>query len=316
MKMPERVVTNQDLEKIVDTSDEWIVTRSGIRERRIAAEGESNAVLSAAAAEGAMRDAGVSPEEVDMLIVGTNSPDTLFPGVGPTVQNMIGASRAGAMDVQAGCPGALFAMVAGAGGVASGIWDNVVVIGSEVISPMVDQTDRNTCVLFGDGAAACLLGQWRPGALRITHADLKAEGEYGGLITFPAGLSAEPASEETVRERRHFVKMHGREVFKYVNRELPGYLTNFCESCGITVDDVDCWIFHQANIRVLEGVFRRMGVPLEKAVINLDRYGNTSAASIMLALHEARAGRIREGQRVIISSFGAGFTYGAVLAVS
>jgi 3-oxoacyl-[acyl-carrier-protein] synthase-3 len=208
-------------------------------------------------------------------------------------------------------------MVAGAGGVASGIWENVLVIGSEVISPLIDRTDRSTCVLFGDGAAACVLGPWRQGSIRLTHADLKADGSKGGLITLPAGLSAEPASDETVREGRHFIKMNGRDVFKFVNRELPEHIENFCASCGITSGEVDWWIFHQANIRILDNVCRRIGVPMERMVVNLHKYGNTSAASIMLALHEARAdGRIRAGQRILIYSFGAGMTYGAVLAES
>jgi 3-oxoacyl-[acyl-carrier-protein] synthase-3 len=264
-----------------------------------------------------MKDAGVGPEEIDMVMVGTNSPDTLFPGVAPTVQDMIGASRAGGMDIQSGCPGALCAMVAAAGGIAAGIWENVIVVGSEVISPLIDQTDRNTCVLFGDGAAACVLGPWREGAIRITHADLKADGSKGGLIILPAGMAAEPATEETVKGRRHFVKMQGREVFKYVNRLLPDYLGNFCGSCGITVKDVDLWLFHQANIRIMESVFRKMDVPMDRVPVNVGRYGNTSAASIMIALHEAREeGRIRVSQKIVITSFGAGMTHGAVLAES
>jgi 3-oxoacyl-[acyl-carrier-protein] synthase-3 len=317
MKLPERVVTNSDLEKIVDTSDEWIVQRSGIHTRRVASAEESNASLAADAATEAMRASGVQAGDVDMVMVGTNSPDTLFPGVGPIVQGMIGATRAGGMDVQAGCPGALFAMAAAAGGIASGIWDNVIVIGSEVMTPLVDQTDRSTCVLFGDGAAACVMGPWREGALKVTHADMKADGSKGGLIYLPGGLSAEPASERTLREKRHFLKMNGREVFKFVSRELPDYLANFCQSCGITCDEVDWWIFHQANIRIIEYVSERMGIPMDRVVINLDKYGNTSAASIMLALHEsAFGGLLRRGQRIVISSFGAGMTYGAILAES
>lgn len=314
MKIPSKLVTNADLEKMVETSDEWIVDRTGIRTRYVVADDESNAGISAAASIDAIKDAGISPENVDMVIVGTNSPDTLFPGVGPTVQSLIGASRAGGMDVQAGCPGGLYAMVAAAGGIASGIWNNVVVVGSEALSRMVDWTDRNTCVIFGDGAAAFVMGPWKPGMMRVTHADLRADGSKGDLITFSAGLAAEPATEETVRDKKHFVKMRGNEVFKFVNKEIPGYLENFCESCGITSKEVDWWIFHQANVRILEGVFRRMDLPMERAIVNLDRYGNTSSASIMLALHEAKAdGRIREGHKVVVTSFGAGMTYGAVL---
>ncbi|MDR1965240.1 MAG: beta-ketoacyl-ACP synthase 3 [Synergistaceae bacterium] len=317
MYVPEKILTNSDLEKMVDTSDEWIVERSGIRERHIMADGESNASMASSASIAALRDAGVSPECVSMVIVGTNSPDTLLPGVGPTVQDLIGAHMAGGMDIQAGCAGSLYGMAAAAGGIASGMWGNVVVVGSEAMSRIVDWTHRSTCVLFGDGAGACVMGPWRPGALRLTHADLVADGAYRGLITLPAGLAAEPASEDTVRERRHFVKMDGAEVFKFVNRKIPAYLENFCDSCGITTTCVDRWIFHQANIRILEGISRRMGIPMEKFVINVDRYGNTSAASIMIGMCEARSdGRIGPGQRTLMCSFGAGMAYGALLLES
>jgi 3-oxoacyl-[acyl-carrier-protein] synthase-3 len=317
MYIPKKVLTNHDLEKMVDTSDEWIVERSGIRTRHVVSGDESNASMSAAAASRAIRDAGVSPESVDMVMVGTNSPDMLLPGVGPTVQNLIGALRAGGMDIQAGCPGALYGMAIAAGGIASSMWDNVVVVGSEAISKLVDWTHRSTCVLFGDGAGACVMGPWKPGGIRLTHADLVADGAYKELITLPGGMAAEPATEETVRERRHFIKMNGAEVFKYVNRKIPAYLENFCETCGITTKDVDWWIFHQANIRILDGVARRLGVSMDKFVINVDKYGNTSAASIMLGLHEARAdGRISPGQKVLMCSFGAGMTYGALMLES
>jgi 3-oxoacyl-[acyl-carrier-protein] synthase-3 len=315
--LPEKVLTNFDLERIVDTSDEWIVERSGIRTRRVISGDESNVSLAAEAARLAMKDAGVGPEDVDMVIVGTCSPDRLMPGVGPAVQSKIGASRAGGMDIQAGCPGALYGMAAAAGGIASGLWRNVVVAGSEAMSRLVDWTHRSTCVLFGDGAGACVMGRWREGAMRVTHADLAADGSAGEMITLPAGLAAEPATEETVRNRRHFIKMNGSEVFKFVNRKIPDYLENFCESCGITTKDVDWWIFHQANIRILEGVARRMDIPMERFVINLDRYGNTSTASTMIGMHEARSdGRIAPGQRIAMCSFGAGMTYGAILMAS
>jgi 3-oxoacyl-[acyl-carrier-protein] synthase-3 len=315
--LPKKILTNFDMEKIVDTSDEWIVERSGIRERRVISGGESNASMSAEAAREAIKDAGLAPCDIDMVIVGTNSPDRLLPGVGPTVQALIGAARCGGMDVQAGCPGALYGAVAAAGGIASGIWKNAVVVGSEAISRLVDWKHRSTCVLFGDGAGACVIGEARGDSIRITHADLRADGEQRELITLPAGLAAEPATEETVRDGRHFIKMNGAEVFKFVNRKIPGYLENFCAGCGIKTTDVDWWIFHQANIRILEGLARRMDVPMEKFVINVDKYGNTSAASIIIGLHEARAdGRIKPGERVLVCSFGAGMTYGAMLLES
>lgn len=320
MRIPEKVITNADLEKMVDTSNDWIVERTGINTRHIVSDGDSNTGLSAAAAMNAMKDAGIDPDHVDMVIVGTNSPDTLFPGVGPVVQDMIGADNAGGMDVQAGCPGGLYAMVAAAGGIASGIWENVVVIGSEALTRMLDWTDRNTCVLFGDGAAAFVMGPWREsekGMLRLTHADLRADGGKSDLISLPGGLAAEPATNESVREKRHCVQMRGNEVFKFVNREIPRFLESFCRDSGVLPRDIDWWIFHQANLRILEGIARRMHIPMERMIVNLDRYGNTSSASIMLALHEAREdGRIRSGQRIVISSFGAGMTYGAVLLES
>lgn len=314
MSIPKKILTNGDLEKIVDTSDEWIVSHTGIHTRYIVSDGESNASLAAEASRGALRDAGVAPDDVDMVIVGTNSPDTLFPGVGPLVQGALGARGAGGMDIQAGCPGGLFAMTTAAAGVATGLWNNVVVVGSEAMSALVDWTDRNTCVLFGDGAGACVIGEWKPGMMRLTHFDLKADGTKGDLVTFPGGLAAEPATEQTVRDGRHFLKMQGPDIYKFVNKELPPYLENFCAGCGITTKEVDWWLFHQANIRILEGVLKRIGVGTERAVINLDKYGNTSAASIMIGLHEARADdRIREGQKVLMTSFGAGMTYGALL---
>lgn len=317
MRVPEMILTNADLEKIVDTSDSWIVERTGISERRIASETESNADLASAAALAALAGAGVSPEDVDMIVVGTNSPDRLFPGVGPTIQEMIGAKKAGAMDIQAGCPGALYGMGVAAGGIASGMWDKVLVVGSEVISRFVDWTDRNTCVLFGDGAAACLMGPWQPGMMKLTHADFKADGAKSDMIELPAGLAAEPASPSTVRDGRHFVKMKGNDVFRFVNREMPGYLQNFCEECGIGTGDVDWWIFHQANMRIVDSLVRRLELDGERAIVNIARYGNTCAASILLALHEGKEdGRICGGQKILMTIFGAGMTYGAILIES
>ncbi len=314
MCVPENILTNADLEKMVDTSNRWIVERTGIYTRRVASGAESNADLGAVASRAALADAGVSPGDVDMIVVGTNSPDKLFPGVGPTIQGMIGAGRAGAMDVQAGCPGALYAMGVAAGGIASGIWEKVLVVGSEVISRLVDWTDRNTCVLFGDGAGACLMGPWQPGMMKLTHADFKADGRKGDMIELPAGLAAEPASLATVRDKRHFVKMKGNDIFKFVNREMPGYLQNFCADCGIGTKDVDWWIFHQANMRIIDSLMRRLDLPKERAILNVDRYGNTCAASILLALQEGKEdGRIREGQKILLTIFGAGMTYGAIL---
>ncbi len=312
--VPERVMTNKDLEKIVDTSDEWIRERSGIRERRIAMPGEQTSHFALGAARKALEEAGIAPEDLDMVIVATNSPDTLFPSVAARVQAGLGAERAGAMDLQAGCTGCIYAITTAASGIAAGIWRHVVVIGSEVLSRMIDWEDRNTCVLFGDGAGAFVLSRGEAGeGSSFCSASLRAEGDKEDLITFPGGLSECPASPKSLEEKKHQVYMKGNDVFKFVNRKLPPFLRDFCDQSGISPEDVDLWIFHQANLRIIDGVLERFGLPRKKTFVNLDKYGNTSAASVFIAFHEAReTGRLLPGQKVVLCSFGAGMTYGAV----
>jgi 3-oxoacyl-[acyl-carrier-protein] synthase-3 len=312
--LPERVMTNAELEVLVETSDQWIRERTGIRERRIAAEGQNTSDLAAGAGRIALADAGISPEELDMIIVATNSPDTIFPAVSAKAQGLLGATRSGATDLQSGCTSSVYALAMGTSGVASGLWRNVLVVGAEVLSRFIDWGDRNTCVLFGDGAGAVLLAPAAPGEGRILSADLKSDGTRHEYITLPASGTELPASAETVAGNLHKVHMKGNEVFKFVNRLLPTYLEEFCVSSGIQPGQVDWWIFHQANLRIMEGVLRRFGIAEERTLINLDRYGNTSSASVFLVLDEARRdGRIRPGQKVVISSFGAGMTWGALL---
>ncbi len=314
MYMPERVLTNADLEKLVDTSDAWIQERSGICRRHIAAPNEQTSDLAARAGRDALSRAGISPEELDMIIVATNSPDTIFPGVAPKVQGLLGASKAGAFDVQAGCTSCVYALTNAVAGVASGLWDKVLVIGAEALSRFIDWQDRNTCVLFGDGAGACVVAPQRSGDGRFLSAALRADGTKSDLITLPAGGTSMPASEESLAGKQHFVHMKGNEVFRFVNRELPPFLTDFCAATGVSTEQVDWWIFHQANLRIIEGVLRRLGIAEERAVVNLDRYGNTSSATVFLALHEALAdGRIHSGHKVVLNSFGAGMTFGALL---
>ena len=311
--MPERVMTNKDLEKIVDTTDEWIRERTGISERRIAEPGEHTSTFALGAARKALEEAGVDPQDLDMVIVATNSPDTLFPSVAARVQAGLGAEHAGAMDLQAGCTGCIYAITTAASGIAAGIWNHVVVIGAEVLSRMIDWEDRNTCVLFGDGAGALVLSRGTEGGRSFHAASLRAEGDKEDLITFPGGLSACPASPESLQEKKHYVYMKGNDVFKFVNRKLPPFLGEFCEQSGIAPEEVDLWIFHQANLRIIDGVLGRFGVPQEKTFVNLDKYGNTSAASVFIAFHEAREkGHVAPGQKVVLCSFGAGMTYGAV----
>lgn len=301
--IPEKVMTNKDFEKIVETNDQWIVERTGIKKRHFAAEDEKCSDLAYKSALLALEDAGISPEEIDMVIVGTNSPDTIFPSVSCKVQGRLGAVNAGAIDVQAGCTGSLTALSVAASGISSGIWDKVLVIGAEVFREIIDWTDRGTCILFGDGAGACVIS---------------ASEEKGGFIS--TRLLAEGTGHEMLRLEcdenniTPVVKMKGNEVFKFVNTVMPKFIKGFCEDSGITPEDIDFWVFHQANTRIIDGVFKRLHVSQEKTLINLPDYGNTSAASLMITLHEAiEAGRIKSGDKVCFVAFGAGMTLGVLL---
>nr|WP_321499193.1 beta-ketoacyl-ACP synthase III [uncultured Dethiosulfovibrio sp.] len=312
MAVPSKTLDNHQLSKVVDTTDQWIVERTGIKLRHIASEGENASDLASCACRHALEKAGVSADTVDMIVVATNSPDTLFPAVSCRVQGIIGAVNSGAMDVQSGCNGSISAMSVGASGIASGLWNRVLVVGVEVLSRLIDWSDRSTCILFGDGAGAVLL---EAGSKKgMLSCDLRADGTLCDYITLPAGLSALPASDETVREKKHFVSMKGNEVFKFTQRVLPGYLSEVCAKVGLAPEDIDWWVFHQANMRIVEGVLRRLKVDRSKSIDNLDRYGNTSAASVFIALDEGyKDGRIvsGKGQKVLVTSFGAGMTYGA-----
>ncbi|QTX32920.1 ketoacyl-ACP synthase III [Aminithiophilus ramosus] len=311
--LPDRILTNDELSRMVDTSDAWIQERTGIRVRHIAEPGQLTSDLAAEAAERALSAAGIPAESVDMILVGTNSPDTLFPGVGPKVQGKIGAPKAGACDVQAGCTGSIYALSMAVTGIASGIWNHVLVIGAEVLSPLLDWEDRNTCVLFGDGAGAVILGAAPEGTRGFISADLRAEGEFHDLITLPAGMAQRPASLETVAGREHYVQMKGNDVFKFVNRKLPAFLKDFLEKSDLKASEVANWIFHQANLRIIDGVLRRLDVDPAKAYVDLDHLGNTSAASVFIALHEAVEEKVLgRGDLVVMTSFGAGMTYGAI----
>lgn len=314
MAVPERILDNHDLSEIVDTDDKWITERTGIKERHIASDGENASDLAAKACKKALERAGVSPLDVDMIVVGTNSPDTLFPGVSCRVQGIIGASNSGALDVQAGCNGSISALSMASAGIASGLWDRVLVAGVEVLSRIIDWEDRSTCVLFGDGAGAVLLEAWDKRG--VISCDLKADGTKWDYIVLPAGMSAMPATCDTVENRRHFVTMKGNDVFKFTQKTLPSYLSHVCEEAGLSPKDIDRWVFHQANMRIIDGVLKRLGVEGGRSIDNLDRYGNTSAASVFIALNEGyEDGRIvyGAGQRVLMTSFGAGMSYGAFI---
>ncbi len=311
MYVPERVLTNADLEKIVDTSDEWIVERTGIRERRIAAPEQASSDLALIAARRALAMAGVAPDQVDHIVLATTSPDRLLPSCACTVQRHLGATRAAAFDVFAACTGFIFALGTGRALVAAGIADTVLVIGVETLSRITDYTDRTTCGLFGDGAGAVVL---RPAAAGdgILALDMHSDGTLGDVLEIPAGISRNPASHATVDNHEHAIRMQGKKLFPFAVRSMEEALRTCLERSGLSPDDLDVLIPHQANIRIVDAVRERLGVPVEKAVVNIERYGNTSSASIPIALDEVvRAGKVRPGDGVGFAAFGGGATWGA-----
>lgn len=313
MYVPERVMTNDDLSRIVDTSDEWIVSRTGIRERRIAADHETTTSLSVNAARDALAVAGVDASEVDLVIVATCTPDYPLPATSVLVATELGATRAAGFDLQAACSGFVYGLAAGTSFVRSGMYRNVLVIGVEILSRFLDWTDRSTCVLFGDGAGAVLLqASDRPGGM--LGVDLFSDGTGCQSIIVPAGGSMHPASHETVDARQHTIKMLGSEVFKYAARQMGESALAALGKAGLSVDDVDQFVFHQANQRIISSVQKSFGIPDAKTFLNIEKYGNTSAASVPIALVEAVAsGRIKEGDHVLMVAFGAGYTAGGAV---
>ena len=313
MYAPSRIMTNDELSTIVDTSDEWIVSRTGIRERRIAADDETATTLSVHAARDALAVAGLDPMELDLVIVATCTPDYPLPATAVLVATELGATRAAGFDLQAACSGFLFALASGNSFINSGMYRNVLVIGVEVLSRFLDWTDRSTCVLFGDGAGAVLLQASgdRGGMLGV---DLFSDGTGCEGIIMPAGGSARPASHETVDARQHTIRMLGSEVYKYATRQMGESAQAALRNAGLTAADVDQFVFHQANLRIITSVQKQLGIPDEKTYVNIEKYGNTSAASVPMALVEAiAAGRIKVGDRILMVAFGAGYTAGAAL---
>jgi len=311
--LPERVLTNRDLEKRVDTSDQWIVERTGIRERRIASEKEAASDLAVVAARRAMEMARVKAAELDLIIVATGTPDMLFPSTACLVQNQVGASRAFAFDLSAACSGFLYALSVGDQYVRTGSAQTVLIIGSEVMSMLMDWTDRSTCILFGDGAGAVVLKAHR-GQRGILSTHLHSEGSLWDLICVPGGGSRFPPSKETLEKRLNFLKMKGNETFKVAVRTLEEAAREALKANHCTIQDLDLVIPHQANLRIIQSVAQRLGIPMEKMVIDLQYCGNTSAASIPIALDEAvRAGRIKKGHLILLEAFGGGLTWGSAL---
>jgi 3-oxoacyl-[acyl-carrier-protein] synthase-3 len=297
---------------MVETSDEWIVERTGIRERRVAAPEEAMSDLAKPAAEEALDRAGVRPRDVDLIIVATVTPDMAFPSTGAILADQLGSPDAAAYDLSAGCTGFMYALAQGYGMVAGGLAKRALVVGGDVLSKIVDWTDRSTCVLFGDGAGAVVLDRVPDGGFLAF--ELGADGSGGPQLYIPAGGSRAPATAETVADRQHFARMNGREVFKFATRVLVTSAEAVLAQAGKRTDDVDVYIPHQANIRIIDHAAHKLGVPREKVVVNVDRYGNTSSGSIPLALADAEAeGRLRDGALVLMTGMGAGLTWGSGL---
>jgi 3-oxoacyl-[acyl-carrier-protein] synthase III len=307
--LPDRILTNQDLEAMVETSNQWIIERTGIRERRIASESEFTSHMAAAAARDAMENAGVTPEEIDLLIVATVTPDTFFPSTACHVQRLIGAKNAVCFDLSAACSGFLYAVETAAQFIASGARDTVLVIGADKLSSIVNWEDRNTCVLFGDGAGAAIL-RHRPGARGILATHMGSDGNHGQILHMPGGGCAIPITRDNVDGKLNTLHMNGRETFKQAVTSMMRAANIALEQAGLSINDIACIIPHQANMRIIEAMADRMDAPLSKFLINLDRYGNTSAAAVAIALDEAaRTRRFQRGEPILLVVFGGGLTY-------
>ncbi len=310
--LPSRKMTNKDLEKLVDTSDEWIMTRTGIRERRIAPEESAASDLGVEAARLAIKDARLKPEDIDLIIVATVTGDMVFPSTSCIIQDKIGARDAAAFDINAACSGFVFGIITAKQFVDSGLYKNVLVIGAEKMTSLVDWTDRSTCVLFGDGAGACIIGKSKD--RRIVSYFIGCDGSGSNLLRLPAGGSRIPATEETVKNKLHFLKMEGNEVFKLAVKVMADAANKAITRAGLLCSEIDLLIPHQANIRILMAVAKKMGLPEEKIFLNIEKYGNMSSASTAVALAEAsKEGRIKKGENVCLVAFGSGLTYGAVV---
>lgn len=312
---PERILTNADLCKMVDTSDEWIRTRSGISERHIAGPDEATSDLALKAAAAALKDANISASEVDLLIVATATPDYPLPSTACVVQHKLGIPpHATAFDIAAACSGFVYALEIAYGQLLTGRYKCALIIGSEKLSSITDWSDRTTCVLFGDGAGAAVLKKVDQDGIGIIGSDLGADGELAEYLYIPAGGSRCPSSAKTVSEKSQFIRMKGKEIFKNAVRVMETVAREMVEQHHLTFDQINLVIPHQANVRIVEALAGNLGVPLERFYVNIDRFGNTSSASIPIALDEARrAGRIKPGDYTLLVAFGAGFTYGSTL---
>ncbi|TAJ99409.1 MAG: ketoacyl-ACP synthase III [Chloroflexota bacterium] len=309
--VPEQILTNADLEKMVDTNDEWIVSRTGIRERRVAAAHETTASMASVAALRAIRTAGLDPDDIDLILLATLTPDYWMPSTAALVKEAIGNQRAAAMDVAAACSGFVYAFSTAQAYVTSGLAKHVLVIGAELLTRFLDYTDRSTCILFGDGAGAVVVSaSEEPGGSLGIELTTEPQGAY--MIWLPAGGAKSPPSRETVARGEHYIRMEGRETYRFATRTLASTALESVRKAGLEASDVSLFIPHQANIRIIEAVAKGLDLPMDRMFVNLDRYGNTSAASVPIALAEAvNSGRVAIGDNICIVAFGAGFTSGA-----
>ena len=308
--VPERVMTNEELSKLVDTTDEWIVVRTGIRERRIAREDEALSDLALPAVREALAMAGVGGPELDLIVCATVTPDMAFPATAALIADALGSSEAAAYDLSAGCTGFMYGIAQAYGMLAGGVCRRALVVGGDILSKIVDWSDRATCIVFGDGAGAVVMERVEKGG--FLGFELGADGSGGMQLYLPAGGSRTPTSAETVASHGHFVHMNGREVFRFATRVLVSSAERLLDQLGLTVDDIDLYVPHQANIRIIKHAVERLGIPEEKVVVNVDRYGNTSSGSIPLALADAvRDRRVNKGDIVLMTGMGAGLTWGS-----
>lgn len=315
MAAPEHVMTNEELEQIVDTSDEWIQSRTGIRERRIASDDQTSASLAVEAAQRALKVAKLNPADLDLIIVSTSTPEHIFPATACLVQDRLGAVKAGAFDLSAACTGFIYAITIASQAIRSGSSRNVLVIGSETLSRFVDWKDRNTCILFGDGAGAFVLQAGEEG-VGVLSSVMRSDGSGANLLSVPGGGSRFPATKETVEKGLHFIQMNGREVFRFATRVMVQATEEAIAKAGMKLEEIGWVVPHQANLRIIEAAMRGLKIPMERSVVNLERYGNTSTASIPIATCEAvQDGRIKPGDKIVFVGFGAGLTWGAVTVI-
>lgn len=309
--VPEKVLTNQDLEKMVDTNDEWIVSRTGMKERRIARSDEFTSDMGLAAAQKALEASKIAPESLDLILFATLTPDYIFPSTACLIQSKLGAVKAAAVDVQAACTGYLYALAMAKAFIESGIYKNILIIASEKLSSIVNYQDRNTCVLFGDGASAAVISSEGTG-LAIRDVSLGSDGELAKLLILPAGGSRQPASRETVDGNLHYLQMEGKEVFKHAVRRMESASKESIEKAGLKETEISWLVPHQANMRIIEALAKRFEVPMEKVFITIHKYGNTSASSLGIALDELmRQNNAQKGDNILLTAFGAGLTWGA-----